>query len=377
MMICLFWLSALLIFYTYIGYPLLMVIWSRLRAQPVETADISPSVSIVIAAYNEEDRILPRIENLLSSDYPQDKLEIIIVSDGSTDQTVERIESLNNANVKVIPLSENGGKAIAVNHGVAAASGELIVFADVRQRFEAAAIRHLVNQFADEKVGGATGELILMSAGNDEAPEGVGLYWKYEKAIRDMESSVDSTVGATGAIYAIRKALYQPLPDGIILDDVLTPMRITQQGYRVVMVREAHAFDTISGSGDEEFARKVRTLAGNYQLMQAAPWINSPRKNRLFFQWISHKVSRLITPFFMIIAVLSAFLAAKPFYIFLGVLQVLAYGIAGSACLKLMRGEKVTGPLNAAASFLMLNITAIVAAYSFFMGNTASLWKKH
>lgn len=377
MMICLFWLSALLIFYTYIGYPLLMVIWSRLRAQPVETADISPSVSIVIAAYNEEDRILPRIENLLSSDYPQDKLEIIIVSDGSTDQTVERIESLNNANVKVIPLSENGGKAIAVNHGVAAASGELIVFADVRQRFAASAIRHLVNQFADEKVGGATGELILMSAGNDEAPEGVGLYWKYEKAIRDMESSVDSTVGATGAIYAIRKTLYQPLPDGIILDDVLTPMRITQQGYRVVMVREAHAFDTISGSGDEEFARKVRTLAGNYQLMQAAPWINSPRKNRLFFQWISHKVSRLITPFFMIIAVLSAFLAAKPLYVFLGVLQVLAYGIAGFACLKLMRGEKVTGPLNAAASFLMLNITAIVAAYSFFMGNTASLWKKH
>lgn len=376
-MIFLFWLSAFIILYTYAGYPLIMRFWSRSRPNKIQPAAIEPTVSVVIAAYNEEDRILPRVENLLASDYPKDKLDIVIVSDGSTDSTVEKLQALNNPHVHVIALPINAGKALAVNEGVEKATGEIVVFADVRQRFSENAIRSLVETFADESVGGATGELILMSSGNDQEPEGVGLYWKYEKAIREMESTIDSTVGATGAIYAIRRALYEPLPDGIILDDVLTPIRITKQGYRVVMVREAHAFDTLSGSGDEEFARKVRTLAGNYQLMSAAPWINSPSQNRLFFQWISHKVSRLITPFFMILMLIASFLICHPFYTFVGILQVIAYSIAGYGCYKMMKGEKVKGILNAAASFLMLNFTAIVALYSVVSGNTAGLWKKH
>lgn len=375
-MIIIFWISAAFLFYTYLGYPLIMLLWAKFRPHNICNVAITPAVTVVISAYNEQDRILARIENLFAQNYPADKLNIIVVSDGSSDDTLTRLTSITDPRLRVIELEKNQGKALAVNRGVAEATGEIIVFADVRQRFCPEAIRSLAQAFSDPSVGGVTGELMLVSSGNDKEPEGVGLYWKYEKAIREMESCVDSTVGATGAIYAIRRFLYEPLPEGIILDDVLTPMRITAKGYRVCMVRDAIAYDTLSASGSEEFARKVRTLAGNFQLMQAAPWINNPFRNRLFFQWVSHKVFRLFSPYAMLMLLIASFMIHAPFYTAAGVLQLIAYLVAGTGCIAMLQGKKVR-LVGAAASFLMLNITAVVGLYSVLTGQTASLWKKH
>lgn len=380
-MICIFWLSALFLFYTYIGYPLLMFVWAKFRPNPIKSDSIEPTVTVVISAFNEQDRIVARIENLLDQDYPADKLNIIVVSDGSTDQTIENLEQFRSEledsdRLTIIPLEENVGKSIAVSRGVSEASGEFIVFTDVRQRFSPNAIRSLIEPFADPTIGATTGELMLEASGTDNELEGVGLYWKYEKAIRDCESIVDSMVGATGAIYAIRKSLYEPLPEGIILDDVLTPMRIAQQGYRVCMVRDAIAYDTLSGSSSEEFSRKVRTLAGNFQLMQAAPWINNPFKNRLFFQWLSHKVFRLFSPYAMILLLISSFLIGHSFYSFIGLLQLIVYIAAIAGMIAMAQGKKVK-LVGTASSFLMLNITAVVGLYSILTGQTAGLWKKH
>ncbi len=375
-MILIFWLSTLFLFYTYIGYPLLMFLWAKFRPNPIKSDSIEPAVTVVISAFNEQDRIVARIENILEQNYPTDKLDIIVVSDGSTDDTIENLNKINSDRVTVISLKQNVGKSIAVSRGVSEATGEFIVFADVRQRFSADAVRSLIEPFADQKMGATTGELILESSGADHEPEGVGLYWKYEKMIRDSESIVDSMVGATGAIYAIRRSLYEPLPAGIILDDVLTPVRIAKQDYRVCMVRDAIAYDTLSESHAEEFSRKVRTLAGNFQLMQAAPWINNPFQNRLFFQWISHKVFRLFSPYAMILLLISSFLIGKPLYSFIGLLQLVVYAAAIAGLIAMAQGKKVK-LVGTASSFLMLNITAVVGLYSILTGQTASLWKKH
>ncbi|MFK8068363.1 MAG: glycosyltransferase family 2 protein [Gammaproteobacteria bacterium] len=375
-MTTIFWLSALFLFYTYIGYPLLMFLWAKFRPNPIMSESIEPTVTVVISAFNEQDRIVARIDNLLEQNYPADKLNIVVVSDGSTDSTVKNLNTINSDRVTVISLEENVGKSIAVSRGVSEATGEFIVFADVRQRFSPDAVRSLIEPFADHRIGATTGELILESSGADHEPEGVGLYWKYEKMIRDSESIVDSMVGATGAIYAIRRALYEPLPEGIILDDVLTPVRIARQNYRVCMVRNAIAYDTISGTYSEEFSRKVRTLAGNFQLMQVAPWINNPFKNRLFFQWISHKVCRLFSPYAMILLLISSFLIGETFYSFIGLLQLVVYAAAIAGLIAMAQGKKVK-LVGTASSFLMLNITAVVGLYSILTGQTAGLWKKH
>ncbi len=180
-----FWLSALFLFYTFIGYPLLMFLWAKFRPNAAKIEDIEPSVTIVISVFNEQDRIVTRVENLLEQNYPADKLNIIVVSDGSSDETVKRLQQISSDRLTIIPLEKNRGKSIAVSRGVAESTGEIIVFADARQRFSPNAIRSLARPFSDLTIGATTGELLLESSGSNYEPEGVGLYWKYEKMITE------------------------------------------------------------------------------------------------------------------------------------------------------------------------------------------------
>jgi biofilm PGA synthesis N-glycosyltransferase PgaC len=199
---------------------------------------------------------------------------------------------------------EHRGKASALNHAVKRATGEIIVFADVRQRFAKSAVRELVANFADQTVGAVSGELLLMAGPQDsvdhEDSSDVGLYWRYEKAIRSMESGVHSVPGATGSIYAIRRDLYCDMPEATLLDDVLIPLRIVLSGKRVVFDPEAKAYDMVACCPLAEYGRKVRTLAGNYQLLVQAPELLSPRQNPIFFQLVSHKLGRLLVPYALI-----------------------------------------------------------------------------
>lgn len=317
----LFWISAIIVVYVYVGYPMVLAAWSRVtRRTPRKSSDGPwPAISIVVAARNEGGRLRGRIRNLLETPYPGPR-EIVVVSDGSTDETTAVVRSFGSA-VTLIDLPP-GGKPAALNAGVAAANGEILVFADARQRFSSDALVHLVANFADPEVGGVTGELILdaeqpealqgaLLGASNSAPEstvgdGVGLYWRYEKWLRKHESLVWSTLGATGAIYALRKTLWRPLPHDTLLDDVLAPMRAVLAGQRIVFDDRARAFDRASRDAATESRRKVRTLAGNYQILAHEPRLLLPFVNPVWIQYLSHKVGRLLIPWALAGALLAS-----------------------------------------------------------------------
>jgi len=374
-MTLLFWLSVGAVAYVYAGYPLLLRVWARLRPKPLRIADcglridrglqhggrdganpqsnpqINPQsairdphdeLSIVIAARNEAARLPARLDNLLSLDYPADRRQIIVVSDGSTDATLDVLARYQPL-VDVVALPP-GGKAVALNAGVARATGDIVVFADARQLFAPDALRELAAPFGDRSVGAVTGELLLDAespcrrTGSDRRTvvrragvrtdrsdrraddrrhtlrstiaDGVGLYWKYEKQLRKLESTVASTLGATGAIYAVRRSLYEPLPADTILDDVLTPMRVVLGGSRVVFNERARAYDRAAADADTEARRKIRTLAGNYQILSLEPRLLLPWKNPVWFQYLSHKLGRLAVPYAMMAIFFSSIVLA-------------------------------------------------------------------
>jgi len=318
-----FWICALLVLYTHAGYPLLLLVWSRLFPRRVRKGPLvpEPTVSVVIAARNEERTIGERIENLLSQDYSPGLVEIIVVSDGSTDDTnsiVERYalhtanpasEAPASARVKLITHAQNHGKPTALNAGLAEATGEIIVFTDARQRFEENAIRELVMNFSDPAVGAVSGRLEFREDTDSKILVEMGIYWNLERWIRRTESRVHSVVGATGAIYAVRRDLVRPIPPETILDDVLIPMRVIIEGKRTVYDWHAVAHDVPSKDLAEEQRRKVRTLVGNYQLFSLMPELLSPRRNPVFLQFVSHKLLRLFVPFFLAAFMLAALAA--------------------------------------------------------------------
>jgi cellulose synthase/poly-beta-1,6-N-acetylglucosamine synthase-like glycosyltransferase len=292
-----FWSSLILLAYVYVGYPVIAWLRGHLRARPVVREAIEPLVTVIVVAHNEAHRIARRIENLLSSDYPRERLRIVIASDGSTDDTIERARPFERTGVVLYSFRERRGKAAVLNELIPSAEGEIVVLADARQRFEPSAIRTLVANFADPGVGAVSGELHLRKRkGTTPRGEGVGFYWKYEKFIRANESWSGSTVGATGAIYAIRRDLFEPIPEDTVLDDVLIPARIVRRGYRVLFEAAARAHDLISGSPREDFVRKTRTIAGTFQLFAREPWLVNPLRSAIWFEALSHKALRLVVP---------------------------------------------------------------------------------
>lgn len=322
-----FWLSIILLVYTFVGYPCLISLLAKIFPARKKYL-LSPSplhVSVVLVAYNEERRIQSRIENLLNTNYPLELLEIVIVSDGSTDKTNETITSLNNPKIKLIQVTERSGKSSGVNLGVQNASGDIIVFCDARQRFTPETIPALVSHFSDPEVGAVSGSLEIDPA-TTSVGAGVDIYWRIEKMIRYSESVFDSCIGCTGAVYAIRKELFEPLPEDTILDDVVIPMKIAIKGYRVIFDPNALAYDPQPLEPEKEKIRKERTLAGNFQMLFRYPQWIFPWKNRLFFQLISHKYLRLLGPIFLFAMFFSnLFLISKKFYMVIMILQILFY----------------------------------------------------
>jgi cellulose synthase/poly-beta-1,6-N-acetylglucosamine synthase-like glycosyltransferase len=379
----LFWFSLIFIVYTYAGYPVLLFVWSRLFPRPVRKAYLKPEpmVSVVIAARNEEKNIRPRIENLVQQEYPANKLEIIVVSDGSDDGTVPIVRSLIEElqrnpglpSLKLIEVDDNKGKPYALNLGVGAAKGDYIVFADARQTYDGSAVSALVSNFSDSTVGSVSGELFLIDGARDGATVEMGVYWTYEKWIRKAESRIGSVVGATGAIYAIRRNLYQPLPEETLLDDVLTPLNIIMQGHRVVYEGRAKAYDHVSGNVQQEWRRKVRTLAGNWQLLKLCPLLSSVRGNPIWWRFMSHKILRLVVPFCLFIAFGSSILISGPIYRIATAFQITFYAAALATWLAPpFRSFKV---LNVCYFFCVLNAAALAAFFKFTTGSTRRIWK--
>jgi len=324
----LIWVSLAVLFYVHLGYPLLLLVWRGLRARPVRKAPCEPTVSVVLAAHNEKERIEAKIRNLLEMDYPREKLQVVVALDAPTDGTEEIVWKFAGRNIDVIYYSPHRGKAGALNRAVAAAEGEIVVFADARQQFARNAVRELVANFSDPSVGAVSGELVLLDAEGREASDGVGLYWRYEKWLRSMEAGVHSLLGATGAIYAIRRELFSELREDTILDDVVTPMRIVLAGRRVVFDPAARAWDRVAEDPQAEYGRKVRTLMGNYQLLELMPELLVPGRNPVWLQFVSHKLGRLVVPWFLALLWFANLFALHGGYAVLFGCQALWWGLA-------------------------------------------------
>jgi glycosyltransferase involved in cell wall biosynthesis len=393
--IAVFWLSLGLLGYVYAGYPCLALVRARLRPRPVARAierrhhpatipfpdrrknALEPTVSIVVVAYNEAAAIDARLENLLALDYPADRLEIIVGSDGSTDNTVELASRYQPFGVRVHAFNERSGKAAVLNALVPNVGGEIVLFADARQRFEPATLRALVANFSDPAVGAVSGELMLETEpGTAGAGHGAALYWRYEKMIRSAESRTDSTIGATGAIYAIRRSLFVPIPADTLLDDVLIPLRIVQQGYRVVFEPAARAFDRTSATAKQEFGRKARTIAGTFQLFSRERWLFNPRRNRLWFATLSHKGLRLLLPVLHSGALAANVAAASVWpYDWLLVAHAAFYGAAIAGAIQ-RRGTHRNRLFAVPYTLCLLCSAGIVGFYRFATNRQPVTWER-
>jgi biofilm PGA synthesis N-glycosyltransferase PgaC len=318
-----FWAAFLYTAYVYVGYPLLLLAWRKLHRRRVHKRYQEPTVSVVIAMHDESSHVHSKMRNCFELDYPADRLELIISLDAPTDGTAELIQQYADRNVKIVCSQVRRGKAAALNAGVANATGEIILFGDARQRFEKGIVRELVANFADESVGTVSGELLILDEQGRESA-----YWRYEKMLRALESDIHSLPGATGAIYAIRRELFTPLPSKTLLDDVTIPMRIVLRGRRSIFEPAARAYDVASETPEMEFERKRRTLAGNYQLLVEMPELLLPWRNPIVIQFCSHKIGRLLVPYCLIVFFVSNLFLHETFYLTVLACQVLWYAAA-------------------------------------------------
>ncbi len=375
-----FWTLLGLIVYCYFGYPFLVKALSYIVAKPVAKDDFEPEVSILISAWNEEDVIKGKINNLLALEYPKEKLEIIIGADGCTDKTVEIINAVNDPRVRCIEYDQRRGKMTTLNKLVKEAKYDYIVFTDARQFFDKNAVRQLLANFSDKKVGCVSGELRFWEKEGATA-KGVNLYWQYEKFIRAQESKLGSMLGATGAIYAIRKELFREIPENIVLDDMYVPFKIIEQKYRAIFDESAFVYDEVADNPNEEYRRKARTLYGNYQMFGQFAHMFNPFTSPIAIQYFSHKLLRVLVPIFMIVLfVINFFMLSEPLYWMMMGLQILFYTMAGLGVLA--RGKKhvilkvILKIVYVPYVFCLLNFSALSGLLRFLRGRQEVTWKK-
>ena len=360
--------------YTYVGYPTLIWVLAWRWPRKVHLGAYQPRVAVIVVAHNEAARIGRKLDTCIALDYPKESLRILVASDGSDDETNEVVTAYADRGVTLLAFPVRRGKAACLNDAVAGSDGEIIVFTDARQRLDAYAIRYLIENFADPAVGAVSGELVFQTEGMTDFGEGVDAYWRYEKFIRQQESRLHSVVGVTGALYALRRECFREIPADTILDDVVIPMNVVMTGRRVVLENRAKAFDLPSRDHRQERLRKVRTIAGNYQLMGAHPEFFAPFRNAIFVQLISHKVLRLIGPFFMALFLITCAVLAPRSYVYMWLLeaQLLAYSLPaiGALC-PLARKWKV---VRVATAFLLLNWFAVLGLIEFLRNRNVHLW---
>jgi biofilm PGA synthesis N-glycosyltransferase PgaC len=373
-MASLMWASIALVIYTYAGYPLWLWLAARWLKKPVHKGLETPEVVMIVVGHNEAHRIQAKINTCLAQDYPADKLRVLVVSDGSTDATAEVVGSHPDARVSLLACPTRRGKAACLNDGVAHTQAPIIVFTDARQRLHPQAVSRLVANFSDKRMGAVSGELVFEDDDGTPFADGIGAYWLYEKFIRTREAATGSVVGVTGALYAIRRACFNPIPTPTILDDVAIPMLAAMQGWRISFESGAIAYDKPSSDADQEKIRKVRTLAGNFQLLSLFDGLLLPWRNPLWWRFVSHKMLRLVCPLALLVALLSNAVLAmgSAFYAALLAVQVLGY----SAMLAAMRWPALqrSQVLRLGVTFMHLNLFVLLGWRSHLSQQQSHLW---
>ncbi|OQW95953.1 MAG: hypothetical protein BWK77_06615 [Verrucomicrobia bacterium A1] len=375
MLSILFWVCAFGLFYIYLGYPLLAGLLAKLRARPVRRAPYGGSVSVLIVACNEAAVLPHKIRSLLASEAQAQIGEIVVASDGSTDETAQAVAAVGEPRVRLVAFPERRGKASVLNDVLPQCRQEVVVLTDARQELHPQALGALLSNFADESVGVVSGELVFREESVSTASaRGMGVYWSYEKFIRKSEARFGSVPGATGALYAIRKALFSPIPASTLLDDVLIPMQAVVRGFRCVFEEGAEVYDDPTFSPSREAIRKRRTIAGNAQLVLFHPEWLLPWRNPVWFQLVSHKLGRLASPLFLIgTAVTSLLLGDVPLYRAGAIAQAAFYVLATAGALAQRAGRRA-GWLGVPLMFVRLNFTTLAALWDAVLGKFHPTW---
>ncbi|HTH83257.1 MAG TPA: glycosyltransferase family 2 protein [Mucilaginibacter sp.] len=382
-----FWISIFLVVYTYVGYGFVLYFLVKIKkafSRPFIFSDNAPlpSVSVLIAAYNEEDIILDKLANTLALNYPKDKLQVIFITDGSTDGTPEKLKG--HQEITLLHDDKRAGKMAAIERAVPFIKGEIAVFTDANTFLNKEALLELVKHYQNPKVGAVAGEkTIIVGDTADASSAGEGFYWKYESALKRWDYALYSNVGAAGELFSIRTELYHPVEHDTIIDDHMIAMRIAEKGYIIGYEPKAYAMETASANIKEELKRKVRIAAGGIQSILRLKKAANPFRNPVFtFQYISHRVLRwTITPFLLIlIFILNPIIAfgsdtASPVYKVIFVLQVIFYTLS-LVGLYFERKNIRLKVLFVPYYFCIMNYAILAGLLKYYNKNQSSAWEK-
>lgn len=375
----LFWASLGAIVYSYALYPLLVALIVRVGGKRATVSDDAflPSVSIVISLYNEEEVLPEKLRNLEALEYPADRIEFILGSDGSTDRTNKLLAAWTSPAKRVNMFPQRRGKGPTLNDLMATATGEVVVFSDANTLFESGTVCRLVRRLSDPGVGAVCGELILKAEGKDTGGAGEASYWSYENWLKRMESDFDTLLGATGGVYAIRRSLYVPLPtDRSVTDDFLIPLKIVMQGYRVVYARDAVAYERTSGSMKGEFQRKARIGAQNFSVIREIAPLLSPAAGFTAFALWSHKIIRWSVPLLAIVAMVATTILAAGSLFYAGILAVeLAFLALGAVGYFADRWNVNLGTAGLPYYVLAMNLALLVGFIRFLSRRQQTTWE--
>lgn len=374
------WTLAGLVVYSYAGYPLVLASIAALRPRTVSTSPVRPSITVIIAAYNEEKDIARKLGAVLEQDYPADRRKVIVTSDCSTDRTHEIVRTFADRGVELVVLPERAGKTAAQNLAVTKARGEILVFTDATTELADGAFVKLVEPFSDPSIGCTGAQLEYRSDAGSAVGHGGGLYWRYEKRVKELESRANSLIGVSGCLYAVRRSIYQPIaPD--LISDLVIALDVCERGCVSHYVPEAVAYELTNEEASPEFRMRSRVVVRSINaLVQRRRLLNPFRSGLFAFQLLSHKVLRYLVPVFLLgFALLSVWLALAPgpragLYQMLVALQLLGYAGVPSAYLLCRRLGLPTSILSAPFYFILANAAAFWAIASFLRGNRAVTW---
>ncbi|MCP4542492.1 MAG: glycosyltransferase family 2 protein [Chloroflexi bacterium] len=370
MLILLFWLAVGTIVYTFLGYPLLVGLVARWVRRPIRAAAITPTMTLLIPAYNEAAVIAAKIENSLTLDYPPEQLEIAVVTDGSDDETVDIVKTYADRDVRLLHQPQRQGKMAAINRVMPLLDSEIVVFSDANAMVGRGALRAIARNFADPAVGGVAGEKRVSGGGE-------GLYWRYESFLKRCDSGISSVMGAAGELFAIRHRLFEPPPPNALIDDFVMSLRLVEAGWRVVYEPEAAVTEPPSPTLAGEWRRRSRIAAGGFQSILWLPGLLNPARGWVAWQYFSHRVLRwAATPFLLPIAyVLNLFLLDLPFYRLVFLAQTIFYAAALLGYALARRGMQ-RGPLYAVFYFCFTNLVALVGFWRYVTGTQPVTWAK-
>ena len=366
----LFWVAVAIIFYTFLGFPILVTLVARLFPNPVAKRPFTPTVTLLVPAYNEEEIISAKIINCLAQTYPKAYFEIVIVADGSTDETVAVAKAYHSQGVKLFYEPERRGKITAVNRVMPLLKSEIVLFSDANTLLTPQTVAVMMENFADSQVAAVAGEKQVQGGGE-------GLYWRYESWLKKKDSEISSVMGAAGELFAIRHDRFSPPEADSIIEDFILSMRLVSNGWRVVYEPRAIAKEAPTTSFKADWQRRTRIAAGGFQSIQRLPQLLNPRQGWIWWQYLSHRVLRwAITPFlFPILFLINLFLLDHPFFVATAVGQLLFYLLATVGYWQTIRGKK-SGLLYTIFFFCLINLAALVGFWRYLNHSQPVTWQK-